>query len=377
MLSFFIIMSQEKTEKATPKKLRDAKDKGDVPRTKEINTVSILVFTFGFFILFGSGVYSALVDVFTMNFTFSAEDLNSTELLGVRSYASIWFIAEKMVAFSVCVMIINVLANTILGGFIVSGKKLIPDFKKLDPIKGIKEKIFSMKQVVELIKSILKALLVLVPLYMIMDVKFLSYVSSKLLYDPKELIGIVALDILVWGLIFSCIFILVVAIDVPFQIHNFQKQNKMSKDDIKREYKDTEGNPEIKQKRKQAQFAMSQKASKSRLVDADMLVVNPTHYAVGLKYDDTMEVPQVVALGADIVALAMRAKAAEMQIPVLEIPPLARVLYKTTDVGDYIPFELYEPVATVIHHVYSLDDRLAFNINEKFVESLEINEGDF
>ncbi|MDK9793926.1 flagellar biosynthesis protein FlhB [Vibrio sp. D431a] len=367
-------MSDEKTEKPTPKKLRDAKKKGEVPRTKELSVVCTLLFAFTYIMFLGDGLFDELKATFISSFTFNFRDLADPSLLASKVYTAATSIAKSLIGFFIAILVINVASNTMLGGFIFVGEKLIPDFKKLNPISGIKN-IFSVKQLVELLKSIVKALLILVPLYMIIDDKFFAYASAKLLYAPKALLGVLAKDIILWGMIFSSLYVFVAALDIPFQIFNFTKQQRMSKEDIKREYKDSEGNPEIKSKRKQKQMELSRNAQMNKVEQADILIVNPTHYAVGLKYDkETTPAPIVVALGEDHMALRLRAKAAELEIPVLEIPPLARVLYRLSEVGQVIPEDLYDPVAVVIAYIYGLDDRLAFDINERFVQSLNIDE---
>lgn len=371
-------MTQEKTEKATPKKLQDARDRGEIPRSKELPTVTILVFAFAYFLLFGGEVIDSVSDAFRHLFTFDVKVLNSESFdpEGTVAKAATSILKSLLIFFAMCIGI-AIVANCGLGGFIFSGKKLIPDFTKLSPMSGFK-RIFSMQQVVELIKSILKALLVLIPLYMIVDKVFYGFGAIRKVVSPIDAFEHVSREVVTWGLVFSSIFVVIVLIDVPYQIYSFNKKNMMSRQEIKEEYKNSEGNPEIKAKRRQLQFAMSRKAANNRVQEADIIITNPTHYAVGLKFDmGDMEAPQVVALGADNIALAIRAKAAELQIPVLEIPPLARVLYKTTEVGQEIPFELYQPVATVIGYIYQLNDRLAFDISDEFIKNLNIDESAF
>lgn len=368
-------MSQEKTEKPTPKKLKDARERGEVPRSKDLPSVMVLIFAFSYFLGFGTKLKQDISLVFYNSFIIRADRLTSpvNDFGGDIAKALSHIISSLSIFFAGCILIAFI-GNCALSGFIFSGKKLKPDFSKLNPIKGL-QKIFSMNQLIELLKSLLKVILIAIPLTIVLEPKYWAFANNRRTLPPLEAIQVVMLDITKWGLIFSSLYLIIVFIDVPFQIFNFNKQQKMSKQEIKDEYKNSEGNPEIKSKRRQIQMAMARKSSRNRVQEADIIITNPTHYAVGLKYNaNEMEVPCVVALGADEIALAIRRTAYELNIPILEIPPLARVLYKITEVGDELPPDLYEPVASVIAYIYALDDRLAHNITQDFIDKLKINE---
>lgn len=367
-------MSAEKTEKPTDQKLKDARKKGDVPRSKELPNIVILLYAFICFYLFG--------DKFLSGPKLSAQKLLNPEYTTTITTGTIFpevlhYLENTIYSlffFFFGLIILSVISNVALGGFTITASKTMPKFKNISIISGIK-KMFSKKQVVEIIKSLLKAALVLVPLSLILESKLRSYFDYKGIYNITSYLDYIAKDIIFWGLLFSALFIIVVLIDVPFQIYNYKKELRMTKQDIKDEYKNSEGNPEIKSKRRSIQQQMSQKARNSNIDKADILIVNPTHYAVGLMFDpNTMETPLVVALGADNIALSMRAKVTAMRKPVLELPPLARALYSKTEVGQSIPFELYEPVAVVISYIYSLEDRMAFDINSDKLKNISVEE---
>ncbi|WP_210498433.1 flagellar biosynthesis protein FlhB [Vibrio crassostreae] len=371
-------MSQEKTEQASPKKLKDAREKGEIPRSKELPVVLTLIFAFAHLLFFGDTIIVALKTIFHTSFTFELGELDvAADAFGGKIQAAAITILGALAVFLCCTIVIAFAGNGAVGGFIFATKKLKPDFSKLNPVEGIK-RMFSMKQVVELVKSILKSLLILIPLGMMIEEKLFGFSAIKRTHSPTAVFETITTDVISGGLLFASLLLLVVAIDVPYQIYHFNKQNMMTKQEVKEEYKNTEGNPEIKAKRRRLQMEMSRKASRNRVQEADIIITNPTHYAVGLKFEmGVMEAPRVVALGADNIALAIRAKAAEMQIPVLEIPPLARVLYKTTEVGQDIPITLFQPVATVVAYIYQLNDRLAFQITDDFINSLEIDESKY
>ena len=370
-------MSGEKTEKPTNKKITDAKKKGQIPRSKELSTTAVLLFSFCSMIIFGSKIFSTL-EMHTIR------SLDVSMIYRLKGEEIFNFIFDMMgdilfisMPFFLSAMIVAVTSTIALGGFIFSGKNLLPKFSNINPVSGIK-KLFSIKQLVELVKSILKAVIILIPAFYIIQDKFFSYMSIRLLFDFKSFVLSMTSDVIGYGLLFSSLLIFLVIIDVPFQLFNHIKQLKMSKQEIKDEYKNSEGSPEIKSRRRRAQFEMAAKAKNSKISSADIVFINPTHFTIGIKFDvETLETPKVVALGADQYALNMREKAKELGIPVYSIPPLARVLYKTCSVGSEIPYELFEPMTKVLAAIYSLDDRLSFTVTEKFIKSLNIDESEF
>lgn len=370
-------MSGEKTEKPTQKKLRDAKEKGQVPRSKELSTTAVLLFSFTAMIIFGKRILKVLSDSLSQSLDISVTHKIIGKEVFNFSFQMMSDLLLSLIPFFLSAMVVAVASNIALGGFIFTGQNLVPKFSNINPLKGIK-KMFSMKQLVELLKSILKATIILIPAYYIIQDKFFSYMSMRLLYEFKVIAAEVASDVVGYGLLFSSLLILLVIIDVPFQIFSHTKQLKMSKQEIKEEWKNTEGNPEIKGRRRRAQYEMAAKAKNSRIADADIVITNPTHFTVGIKFNPLEPTtPRIVALGADQFALVMREKAKELKIPVYSIPPLARVLYRTGSVGADIPYELFVPMSKVLAAIFALDDRLSFKVTEKFIESLEIDESKF
>ncbi|MCY9860992.1 EscU/YscU/HrcU family type III secretion system export apparatus switch protein [Vibrio coralliirubri] len=370
-------MSGEKTEKPTQKKLRDAKDKGQIPRSKELSTTAVLLFSFTAMIIFGKNILDVLGESLIQSLDVSKiHKIHGKEIFNF-SFQMMSDLLITLIPFFVSAMVVAIASNIALGGFIISGNNLAPKFSNINPIKGIK-KLFSMKQLVELLKSILKAVIILIPAYYIIQDKFFSYMSMRLLYEFNVIVSDVASDVVGYGLLFSALLILLVVIDVPFQVFSHVKQLKMSKQEMKEEWKNTEGNPEIKGRRRSAQYEMAAKAKNSRIGDADIVITNPTHFTVGIQFNPLKPTtPRIVALGADNIAFIMREKAKELNIPVCSIPPLARVLYKTGKVGSEIPHDLFVPMSKVLAAIFALDDRLSFKVSEKFIESLEIDESKF
>lgn len=371
-------MSSEKTEKPTAKKLKDSRKKGQVPRSKELATTALLIYSFAALLIFGSNIVDTLKaetirslslgKVYTMkgseilNYTFDVTQAVFIACIGLFSSA----------------VFVAILGNIALGGFVISLDKLQPKLSNINPITGIKKNMFSIKQLMELIKSIIKVIIIATPAYFILKETFYSYLSTRLLFSFDSFLGNMASDIISYGLLFSSLLLFLVFIDVPFQIFNHTKQLKMSKQEIKDEYKNSEGNPEIKSRRRRVQMELASKAKNSNVIEADIIITNPTHFSVGVKFDPSaMDVPKVVALGADQYAFKIREKAREMNKPIVSIPPLARVLYKTCNIGSDIPVELYVPMSIVLGEIYKLDDRLSFKVTEEFINSLKVDEDKF
>lgn len=371
-------MSSEKTEKPTAKKIRDSKKKGQVARSKELATTLLLIFSFAGFLIFGADIFETLKNQTIRSLTLEQKvGMEGKELVNfaIDVGSEIFYACIGMFLAAVGVAIAG---NIALGGFVVSMGNLKPKLSKLNPISGIKKNMFSMKQLMELAKSILKVFIIGYPAYSILKSTFYSYLSTRMLFGFDSFVEKMADDIIGYGLLFSSLLIFLVIIDVPFQIFSHTKQLKMSKQEIKDEHKNNEGNPEIKGRRRQAQMELCAKAKNSNVSEADVIITNPTHFSVGIKFDpDSMPTPKVVALGADHYAFKIRESAKKQNIPIVSVPPLARVLYKTCHIGSEIPVELYIPMAKVLKEIYKLDDRLSVNITEAFVSNLKIDEESF
>ncbi len=241
-----------------------------------------------------------------------------------------------------------------LGGWMFSGKSLMPKLSRISPLAGFK-RMFGVKSLVELLKSWLKVFLIVGCVIML----FLSLQGSVLFLnrEPTEQAIMHAVDLIMTGALWLALVTLLVSIvDVPFQIYEFTKKMKMSLQEVKDEHKNTEGKPEIKQRVRRLQYEMSQRRMMGDVPDADVIITNPTHYAVALKYSsDGMAAPILVAKGADEVALKIREIAKHHNVPVIESPALARSVYAYTQIGKEIPEGLYVAIAQVLAYVYQLN----------------------
>ena len=347
--------AQEKTEEPTPKRKQKARDEGQIPRSKDLTTFAVLITsTFGLF-LFGGIVADSLLRVLRSNFDLSREvifDSNMMMLKLAKSFGdSLW----SLMPFFACIVVAALVGPTAIGGFLFSAKSLAPKWNRLDPIAGLK-RMFSIRSLVELFKGIGKVSLIIGVAYVL-----LRSMQDRLLglsSEPLEQGIAHALELSLWAAIFmSSATIVISMIDVPFQIWEHQKKMRMSRQDIKDKLKDTEGKPEVKSKVRQLQMQMAQNRMMASVPEADVVITNPTHYSVALKYDpDNMAAPILLAKGVDHIALKIREVANANRVELMESPPLARAIYHTTEVEQEVPEGLYVAVAQVLAYVFQLRD---------------------
>lgn len=344
---------QEKTEEPTAKRIQEAREKGDVPRSKDLNTMLLTLVAAAALLLLGPYVAEALLDIFHYNFMISREDLFDTQGMFRHLTHSVKESLYGMWPIMLVLVLATLIAPISLGGWNFSTKALAPKFSRLNPIEGIK-RLFSLNSLVELLKSIAKVSVVgvsavLVFLAFRMELPSLSWMA------PEHAFGRMV-EILAWVAIWiSSSLILIVLIDVPFQLYQYNEKMKMTLQEVKDEMKNTEGKPEVKGRIRQLQREMANRRMMSDVPDADVIITNPTHYAVALKYDDgEMGAPELLAKGGDEIAMKIREIAEANGIPVLQIPPLSRAIYYSTEIGDVIPEGLYMAVAQVLAYVYQL-----------------------
>lgn len=344
---------QERTEEATPKRLREAKEKGQVARSRELTTL-ILLLTAGFGLLFlGGAVVSTMARIMTESFQFlgsSWQDASSLpEILLKAMLDSLWALAPILLLF----FVVALLAPGLLGGWLFSGDAIAFKWERIDPIKGL-GKIFSWRGLLELIKAIAKFVLV-------------AIVAGLWLWSEKwGIIGLgnqsiesalrLSADVLIWSFVVASVpLVLIAAPDVFFQKWDHSRQLKMTRQEVREENKDTEGNPEIKAKIKVIQRELARRRMMEEVPKADVIITNPTHYSVALKYDQhKMGAPVVVAKGADLIALQIRNVATLHNVPIVTAPPLARAVYFSTDLNKEVPAGLYLAVAQILAYVYQL-----------------------
>lgn len=343
----------ERTEEPTQRKLEQALEKGQVPRSRELTGVVLLLT--GIIALFAtSGFFiEALIRIFELCFRVDRDllmDPYAQAHLLIESFYDIGLVLLPMLA---ALMITTIGSTFVNGGWNYSTEALMPKLSKINPVSGLK-RMFSAQSLVELVKAILKFTLVGITAWFIIDSQKEEYMS--LVNEPvKEAIAHGA-NMIGWAMLWMALsLIIVVVIDVPWQIYSHHKQLRMTKQEVKEEYKDTEGKPEIKGKQRQRAREIAFANMMGEVPKADVVITNPTHFAVALKYDpEKMRAPRVIAKGTDLIALQIRTVAMANRIVMLEAPPLARSLYYHTKLKRDIPEGLYIAVAQVLAYVYHL-----------------------
>jgi len=350
--------SQEKTEEATPRRLEKAREEGDVPRSRELSTFTVLMAgTVGLWI-FGDRIFQSIDSVMKDNLTVERAAIYDTNQMAIHLASAANEVVWGLVPLMGLLVVAAIVGPLGLGGWNFSGKALMPKGSRINPISGLK-RMFSMRSLVELIKGWLKVSLVGGLALVIM-----SWVEPEILFLPMESIETAlahSVDIILWTAIaLSASTLIIAAIDVPYQVYEHAKKLKMSMQDIKDEFKETEGKPEVKRKVRQMQMEMAQRRMMGDVPEADVIITNPTHYSVAIKYDPGVaSAPIMLAKGADEIALKIREVGNEYDIPILEAPPLARSIYYNTEIGDEIPEGLYIAVAQVLAYIFQLDQYMA------------------
>ncbi|MCP4389649.1 MAG: flagellar biosynthesis protein FlhB [Gammaproteobacteria bacterium] len=344
---------QEKTEQPTPKKLRDAKKKGQVPRSKELNSMTVMVFGSIGLLFMGSHMIAGIRDFMAKGFRLSRDEVFSQQVLLERFTTTVIDALAAIGPFMFLMTVVAIFTPVAIGGWTFSTDALAFKTDRINPLTGLK-RIFSSKGLMELIKAMAKFLVVSVVAVTFLWSKaddFLGLGTQSLalaLHNGAWLIG-------TSFLVVSSTLILIAAIDVPFQLWDHSQKLKMTLQEVRDEMKDTEGKPEVKSRIRQVQQEMAQRRMMEAIPEADVIITNPTHYAVALKYDhDNMAAPLVLAMGKDLIALKIREIAAFHEIEIFEAPPLARTLYANCKIDREIPSHLYFAVAQVLAFVFQL-----------------------
>jgi flagellar biosynthetic protein FlhB len=345
----------EKTEEASPRKLEKAREEGDIPRSKELSTFAGLMAAALGLWLTGSQIINQLQNIVITGLKFDSQIIENTNKTSVDFRSEIINLSINFLPFFAIVTLIGILSPILVGGWIFNGKSLEPKLDKLDPIKGFGN-IISKNSLVELLKSILKTILIgivswFVTKSMIHDILALSIQPFRMAsHNQGQILLICFINI-------SAAFAIIAMLDVPYQLHRYAKKLMMTRQDLKDESKESEGNPETKAKIRSIQREMARKRMMAAVPKADVVITNPTHYSVALSYpEDTDFAPIVVAKGLGEVALKIQAIAKEHQIMIVESPMLARALYKHTDIDQEIPTTLFSAVAQVLAYVFQMRD---------------------
>lgn len=349
-----IFASDDKTEEATPKKKTDSRKKGQIARSKDVS-VAITMVTCTIVI---SALWDMLIkgfkEVMIYFFKFPMlESFNNATLFNIIT-TSVLKIAMILLPIVLPIMIAGIVASLLQTGFMVTGEGLKPSFGKLNPMSGFKN-MFSKKSFVGLIKNIIVITIVSFIAYKYMKKNYQSILGISNLYLPSLGVEIKKLIVGIFTQI-SIVLVVIAAIDYFFQFRMHNKDLKMTKQEIKEEYKQSEGDPQLKGKIKQKQREMSQRRMMQSVSDATVVITNPTHLAIALKYEEgsNMEAPKVVAKGADYAAIKIKGIAKENDIPIVENKPLARLMYERVEIDEDIPQDLYQGVAEILAVVMKL-----------------------
>ncbi|WP_019409962.1 flagellar biosynthesis protein FlhB [Pseudomonas psychrophila] len=343
----------DKTEDPTEKRKKDSREKGEIARSKELNTLAIMLAGSAGLLIFGGALAEDLMELMRYNFSISRETLLNTDSMGAFLLHSgkVALIAVQPVL--ITLLIAALIGPISLGGWLFAAGSLAPKFSRMNPAAGIK-RMFSAKALVELLKALAKFFIILIVALLVLksDIDDLLRIA----HEPLELAVIHSVQVVGWSALWmACGLILIAAVDVPVQLWESHKKLLMTKQEIRDEHKDQEGRPEVKQRIRQVQREMSQRRMMSAIPDADVIITNPTHYAVALKYDpEKGGAPMLLAKGSDFLALKIREIGAKHNILLLESPALARSIYHSTELEQEIPAGLYLAVAQVLAYVYQI-----------------------
>jgi len=344
---------QDKTEPASPQRLEKAREEGQVVQSRELATFVVLMTSGATLWTMAGNLGQTLSNIVRGGLQFEPGIARDSAHVMAQLSSQFFEAALALAPFFLLVVVAALASPLLLRGWLFSSKALAPKFNRLNPFSGIK-RMFSSQGLIELVKSLAKvALLGGVAVWLIW-----SNVGSifSLSMEPSPLAIQHMGDII--GRIFLLVsgaMIFIVAIDLPYQLWSHFKKLRMSKEELRREAKESEGDPHLKAHIRAQQREVARRRMMSEIPTADVVVTNPTHYAVALKYSEgKMRAPRVVAKGADAVAARIRELAAEHKVPLLEAPPLARALFRHTELGDEIPAKLYAAVAEVLAYVFQL-----------------------
>lgn len=354
----FFSEAGEKTEKATPKKKADLRRKGQVMQSREISSTLLLLVMFLSMRIFGPFIYEQIVATFHYFFSETVSNIsleNPNEAMKIFTFA-IWQVVKMSGPFFLIAMLVGAVGSIAQVGFMFTVEPLIPKFSKLNPFTGLK-RMFSMRSVFELAKSTAKIAIVMWYAWDSISKEFLNFQKLMGLEIPA-LVGYM-LELTLDISIRICFALAVIAaIDWFFQWRQHEKEIRMTKQQIKEEYKEMEGSPEIKSRIRQKQREISMRRMMQEVPKADVVITNPTHFAVAIRYNpDDNPAPLVVAKGADFLAQRIREIATENSVRLVENRELARALYAAVDVGKAVPPDLYRAVAEVLAFVYSLSGK--------------------
>ncbi|ARO88013.1 flagellar biosynthesis protein FlhB [Nitrosospira lacus] len=343
----------EKTEPASPRKLEKSRDEGQIPRSPELSTFAVLITAGCGLWLMGGHLTSQLSILMRDGMKVPRDAGFDSSLLLDRLFDQSFDILFAFSPFLILMLLMAVTAPMLISGWLFSWKSLEPKFNRLNPISGL-GRMFSLNSLIELTKALLKAALIGgAGVWTIWHNKeaVLSLIAAPLAVGAGHMGNLIVMSFLT----IAGTMVLIAAVDVPFKLWDHYRKLKMTKEEVRQENKETDGDPQMKARIRAQQREMARKRMMAEVPKADVIVTNPTHYSVALKYEDgKMRAPRVVAKGSHLLALKIREIGQQHHVPLLEAPPLARALYHHAELGDEIPQTLYNAVAEVLAYVYQL-----------------------
>lgn len=347
----------ERSEKPTPRRRRKARKEGRVPRSRELASATAFVAAVIFFGFFASESLEAMKETIPYLWKrFLLADITPTRMKEITLEAG-WLFFRLTGPIVGLVAVASLAGVVSFGGLVLSGEQLKLKTDKLNPIQNAK-KIFSKSGIINLVKAVALSVVILFIFVHLLRER-LPDLQVMVVMDLRSLLA-TAGDIVFAAVFRVSVFLGIVAVgDILFQRYHFEEGLKMSKQEVRDDMKDTEGNPQIKARIRRMQYQMARRRMMAAVKEADVVVTNPTHFAVALQFDmKTMAAPQVVAKGQDFLALRIREVARHHKIPLVENPELARALYKTVEIGDEVPVQLYRAVAQILAYVYKLKQKM-------------------
>ncbi len=343
----------EKSEDPTEKRKQDSRKKGEIARSRELNTLAVVLAGTGGLLMFGGALGQRIMQVMHKNFSLPRELLLDERYMAISLLQSAQMAGDALVPLFFVLLMAAIIGPVSLGGWLFSMEALAPKFSRMNPLSGLK-RMFSMKSIVELLKALGKfSIVLLVALFVLARARneLIKFAS-----EPLEMAILHSMQVVGWSALWlACGLIVIAAIDVPFQMWDSKQKLKMTKQEVRDEYKDSEGKPEVKSRIRQLQREMAERRMMSAIPEADVIITNPTHFAVALKYDtEKGQAPILLAKGGDFLALKIREIGNEHKITLLESPALARAVYYSTELEQEIPAGLYLAVAQVLAYVYQL-----------------------
>ena len=348
----------ERTEPASARRLGQAREKGNVPRSRELATFAVLLASTGTIAFLGMFMFRGLGNVMRSALSFDQSDLASPAMMGRNLMDAGLEGILLLLPLSAAVVVAAIAANVMVSGWVFSTQAFEPNFSKLNPMSGL-ARMFSRNSLVELVKALLKGGLIAgVAGWMVWRQRdgILSLAAEPL---ESAMVHFGQITLLTF-LAAAGAFALIVVMDVPFQLWEYQHKMRMTKEEVRQEQKEMEGDPHIKARIRSLQREAARRRMMQEVPKADVVVTNPLHFAVALKYDEKrMAAPLVIAKGSQLVAERIKEIAREHRVPVVEAPPLARALHRHVEVGDVIPGTLFTAVAQVLAYVYQINQSMS------------------